>query len=122
MLARTLNPHSRAQELHRDFARGEDDRAADAWPMVGFILMIDEFLGENGATRFVPRSHLWPEGPTTLPADHPGQVAACGPAGSMIVFNGSVWHGHGPNETGHPRRSIQGAYIRRDAASGVDLS
>ena len=26
-----------------------------------------------------------------------------------------VWHGHGPNTTGNPRRSVPGAFIRRDA-------
>jgi len=34
------------------------------------------------------------------------------------MYNGSVWHGHSANLTGEPRRSIQGAYIRRDAESG----
>lgn len=29
------------------------------WPLVGFILMIDEFRPDNGATRFVPGSHRW---------------------------------------------------------------
>ena len=24
------------------------------WPLVGFILMVDEFRPDNGATRFVP--------------------------------------------------------------------
>ena len=53
MLARTLNPNSPAQELHVDFRR-----EGDGWPMVGFILMIDDFRKENGATRFVPGSPL----------------------------------------------------------------
>ncbi len=48
-------------------------------------------------------------------------VPACGPAGSTIVFNGSTWHGHGANETEVPRRSIQGAYIRRSEISGANL-
>jgi ectoine hydroxylase-related dioxygenase (phytanoyl-CoA dioxygenase family) len=39
----------------------------------------------------------------------------------MIVYNGSVLHGHGSNETDQPRRSIQGAVIRRDAP-GFDLA
>jgi ectoine hydroxylase-related dioxygenase (phytanoyl-CoA dioxygenase family) len=39
----------------------------------------------------------------------------------MIVYNGSVWHGHTANGSDLPRRSIQGAYIRRDAKSGIDL-
>ena len=48
MLARTLRPHGAAQKLHVDFA---SDKLG--WPMVGFILMIDEFRPENGATCFV---------------------------------------------------------------------
>ena len=39
----------------------------------------------------------------------------------MVVFNGSIWHGHTANRSGSPRRSLQGAYIRREAASGFDL-
>jgi hypothetical protein len=59
--------------------------------MVGFIFMIDEFRNHNGATRFVPGSHLWSDVPTDLrgdrdrKADYPGQVLACGPAGSLIL-------------------------------------
>lgn len=115
MHARTLNPHSPVQDLHADFPRGSSDRAFNKWPMVGFIYMIDEFRRENGATRFVPGSHLTDEPPNE------GHVWACGPAGSMVVFNGSVWHGHGANETGQPRRSVQGAFIHREAKPWVDL-
>jgi len=119
MLARTVRPYSPAQDLHVDFRR-----EGDGWPMVGFILMVDEFRTDNGATRFVPGSHKWPTIPTDFPqepsADHEGQVLAWGPAGSLIVYNGSVWHGHTANRVGEPRRSIQGAYIRREAESWIN--
>jgi hypothetical protein len=119
--ARTLRPGLPAQNLHVDFARD-----AHGWTMVGFIFMVDEFRNDNGATRFVPGSHLWSVVPSALAlgefkADYPGQVLACGPAGSMIMFNGSVWHGHTVNRGSGPRRSIQGAYIRRGAESGENL-
>jgi ectoine hydroxylase-related dioxygenase (phytanoyl-CoA dioxygenase family) len=121
MHARTLRPDLPAQDLHVDFARD-----SHGWTMVGFIFMIDEFRNDNGATRFMPGSHLWSAVPpdllSDLKADHPGQVLACGPAGSMIIYNGSVWHGHTVNRSGRPRRSIQGAYIRRDAESGENLT
>ena len=84
--------------------------------MVGFILMIDDFTPENGATCFAPGL----QGMDALPASC-SLVQACGPSGSMIVFNGSVWHGHGANVTDTPRRSIQGAYIRRTETSGENL-
>jgi ectoine hydroxylase-related dioxygenase (phytanoyl-CoA dioxygenase family) len=95
--------------------------------MAGFIFMVDEFREDNGATRFLLGSHLWSTVPPDLvpgdlKADYPGQALACGPAGSMIVFNGSVWHGHTANRSREPRRSIQGAYIRRDAESGENLA
>jgi ectoine hydroxylase-related dioxygenase (phytanoyl-CoA dioxygenase family) len=122
MHARTLRPGLPAQDLHVDY-----ERDSHGWTMVGFIFMIDEFRSDNGATRFVPGSHLWSDVPQILlgdqdrKSDYPGQVLACGPAGSMILFNGSVWHGHTGNHTDEPRRSMQGAYIRRDAGSGENL-
>jgi hypothetical protein len=121
MHARTLRPGLPAQNLHVDF-----ERDGHGWTMVGFIFMVDEFRDDNGATRFLPGSHLWSAVPPDLmlgdlKVDYPGQVLACGPAGSMIVFNGSVWHGHTVNCSAEPRRSIQGAYIRREAESGERL-
>ena len=119
MHARTVRPYSQAQNLHVDFKR-----EVGGWPMVGFIVMVDDFRADNGATRFVPGSHKWPTLPTDFPgntsADHEGQVLACGPAGSIIIYNGSVWHGHTANGSGEPRRSIQGAFIRRDAESATN--
>ncbi|HEX8567894.1 MAG TPA: hypothetical protein VF648_19800 [Pyrinomonadaceae bacterium] len=34
----------------------------------------------------------------------------------------SVWHGHTASSFDEPRRSIQGAYIRRETQSGVNLT
>jgi len=112
MLARTLEPGAPEQPLHVDV-----QREADEWPLVGFILMVDEFRPENGATRFVPGSH-WLE---DEPSDACGEpVLACGPAGSIILFNGSVWHGHTANRSTGRRRSIQGAFIPREARAATD--
>jgi len=113
--ARTLHPFSRAQNLHVDFKRAED-----GWPMIGFILMVDEFREENGATRFVPGSHKWTSNSDKNAPAECDDAAACAPAGSVIIYNGSVWHGHGANHTGEARRSIQGSYIRRDAEGAVN--
>ncbi len=119
-LGRTLRPHSPAQDLHVDIKRDSEDL-----PMVGFILMIDGFRSDNGATRFVPNSHTWLGVPEEvahdLKAHYDGETLACGPAGSMIIFNGSVWHGHTANTTAEARRSIQGYFVRREVRSGIDL-
>ncbi|HXI31550.1 MAG TPA: phytanoyl-CoA dioxygenase family protein [Vicinamibacterales bacterium] len=121
MHARAVNAGAPAQDLHVDYRR-----TTDHWPMVGFIFMVDEFRRDNGATRFVPGSHRWPHAPSDVmqdaTADYEGQVSACGPAGSVVVYNGSVWHGHAVNHTAEPRRSIQGAYIRRDDRQGTNQS
>jgi ectoine hydroxylase-related dioxygenase (phytanoyl-CoA dioxygenase family) len=74
----------------------ENRKIASLTPAPSF--MLDEFRIENGATRFVPGSHLWPRVPDDLiedpTADYEGQVWACGSAGSLVLYNGSVWHGH----------------------------
>lgn len=119
MHARAVNPGVPAQDLHADYRR-----TTNGWPMVGFIFMVDEFRRDNGATRFVPGSHRWPHAPSDVmqdaTADYEGQMSACGPGGSVVIYNGSVWHGHGVNHTKQPRRSIQGAYIRRDDKQGTN--
>ncbi len=117
--ARTLDPGTAAQELHIDVKYG-----ADGWPIVGYIWMVDAFDAGNGATRFVSGSHLRRHSPN----DHDSDVAidpdestlACGPAGSLIVFNGSVWHGHTANRSAHRRRSVQGHFVARDATAAID--
>jgi hypothetical protein len=111
VLARTLRAGEVPKAVHVDFAC--DDCG---WPMVGFIFMVDEFRPENGATRFLPGSQGESDAPGTLDDSTP----ACGPAGSMIIYNGSVWHEHGPNVTDAPRRSIQGAFIRRTEKAAWD--
>ncbi|HSE66068.1 MAG TPA: phytanoyl-CoA dioxygenase family protein [Gemmatimonadales bacterium] len=119
LLGRTLRPHTSAQELHVDVRRESPD-----WPLLGFILMIDEFRPDNGATRFVPGSHRWSSNPED--AIHPrskddDQVCACGPPGSLIVFNGSTWHGHSENTSSGPRRSLQGAFVPRSGQAATDF-
>lgn len=119
MHARTLEPGAPAQALHVDFKRD-----ADGWPMVGFIIMVDEFRSDNGSTRFVPGSHMIPDAPGEVmkdaTADDENQVLAQVSAGSIIIYNGSVLHGHSANRSAKPRRSIQGAFVRREAQAAVD--
>jgi hypothetical protein len=118
--ARTLRPQTRAQELHVDVPRDSGD-----WPLLGFILMIDAFRPDNGATRFVPGSQRWSMSPAETLSDqrapYGGEALACGETGSLLVFNGSTWHGHTPNTSNAPRRSIQGAFIPRGGRAAIDF-
>lgn len=121
LLARMLRPGAPSQELHVDVRHTSAD-----WPLVGFILMVDAFRPDNGATRFVPGSHRWSATPTDAmadpQADHDRQVLACGAAGSLLIFNGSAWHGHTANSSSRPRRSLQGAFIPRDGRAATDFA
>jgi ectoine hydroxylase-related dioxygenase (phytanoyl-CoA dioxygenase family) len=121
--ARTVRPGAAAQELHVDVPRHSAD-----WPLVGFILMVDAFRPDNGATRFVPGSHRWPAAPgeteetsSDRTAAHADEVLACGPAGSLLIFHGSAWHGHSANVSPNPRRSLQGAFIPRTGLAATDF-
>lgn len=119
-LARTLRPGTPAQELHADLPRDSEDA-----PVLGFILMIDPFRQDNGATRFIPTSHRWPDLPGDRLPDtrtiYPGEILGCGDPGTLILFNAAIWHGHSANVTPHPRRSIQGYFVRRTARAGFDF-
>ncbi len=120
LLERTLRAGSPAQDLHTDIARTSPDA-----PMAGFILMLDAFTPPNGATRFVPGSQNWPDVPSDRLEDPrlhcEGEVLACGDAGSMIIFNAAVWHGHTANTTPKPRRSIQGYFVGSGTGEATHL-
>ena len=117
--SRTLRPAMPNQNLHVDVRRDSSE-----WPLLGFIFMVDEFRPDNGATRFIPGSHLWPAVPedsmSDVQADVPGQVLACGSAGSRLIFHGSTWHGHAANVSSKPRRSLQGAFIPRNGSTATN--
>jgi ectoine hydroxylase-related dioxygenase (phytanoyl-CoA dioxygenase family) len=119
--ARTLRPHTGVGNWHVDVQRGSKE-----WPLVGFIFMVDAFTPDNGAMRFVPGTHRWRKTPEDsmldLRGDYDGQQLACGPAGSLLVFNGSVWHGHSANATDRPRRSLQGAFIPATGTPATDFA
>jgi Phytanoyl-CoA dioxygenase (PhyH) len=122
MLARTVHPNAQAQGLHVDFKPDEE-----RFPLVSFIFMVDAFRSDNGATQLVPGSHNWSAVPHELTNDHLPEnqnqtVPACGQAGSVIIFNGAVLHGHSANTTSAPRRSIQGAFIPRIAHAATEFS
>jgi ectoine hydroxylase-related dioxygenase (phytanoyl-CoA dioxygenase family) len=92
-------------------------------PVVANIAwMLDDFSDENGGTRLVPKSHLdreatprssshAPERPANIPTQA-DSIAAEGPAGSILAFDGRVWHGTGANRTDRPRHALLSYHCR----------
>ncbi len=75
---------------------------------------ITDFTEANGATRLVPGSHLG--GDPDYGGSYP-TVAAEMAKGSVLVWNGSLWHGGGANTSGRRRVGIAmnycAGYIRQ---------
>jgi ectoine hydroxylase-related dioxygenase (phytanoyl-CoA dioxygenase family) len=116
-LGRTVLPGAAEQRLHVDVRPDED-----AWPLLAFIVMVDEFRSDNGATRFVPGSHHAEATDAREGNQRPddgAHVLACGPAGSVIVYFGSTWHGYSANRSTGARRAIQGAYVPPGGTAAV---
>ena len=82
------------------------------------IWMLDEFSVANGATAFVPGSHLLGKSPRDalpdLNASHPEEIVIEGQPGDVLVFNGHCWHAGRPNETDGHRRAVLVHYLRAD--------
>ncbi len=72
---------------------------------------IDDFTADNGATCFVPGSHLLHRPPE--PGDDAVAVPMEAPAGSLVVFESRIWHRTGFNRTAEQRRAgIFGWYTK----------
>lgn len=70
--------------------------------MVTTLWALSDFRSDNGATHFVPGSHKFPTVPK--PGETHDIVTADMPAGSVLLFNASLWHGGGNNTTADERR------------------
>ncbi len=90
----TLHPGQPAQTLHRDdaFYNLPDPHGPLS---VSTIWALDDFTDQNGGTLVLPGSH----DPQTRdrPPGNPINVEM--PAGSVLLWTGSLWHGGGANHT-----------------------
>ena len=103
------------QPLHVDMSALPDERGP--W-VANVVWMLDDFTGDNGATRVVPGSHQWGKRPEDVLADpaapHPEEVLVTGPAGTLVVMNAHLWHAGTANRTAAPRLALHAFYCRRD--------
>ncbi|NQV55874.1 MAG: phytanoyl-CoA dioxygenase family protein [Rhodospirillales bacterium] len=106
--ANIMAPGAGSMVLHAD-----QGYIAEPWPAqalavnIGWI--IDDYTDEVGATRYVPGSNLAIGSPD--PDKIYETVPIEGPAGSMIIIDGRVWHTSGTNRTeDRNRAAIFGYY------------
>ena len=74
--------------------------------VVNVMWMLVDFTTENGGTRIVPRSHLTGRHPDKELDKDVEPIAAAGPAGTAMVFDGRMWHGTGANVSDGPRLGV----------------
>ncbi len=106
-LAINVHPGETAQMLHADdgYCRIPRPRA----PMgISAIWAIDEFSEDNGATELIPGSHTWGEARPDATDGRVQQITM--PAGSAVVFMGTLLHRGGANHSNRTRLAITPQY------------
>jgi ectoine hydroxylase-related dioxygenase (phytanoyl-CoA dioxygenase family) len=97
-----IGPGEPAQVLHHDdgvypLPRPHEQVVLTCmWPF-------DDFTERNGATRLVPGSHRWTD---QRPDESTGVTIAEMPAGSVLFYVGTLWHGGGANRSDRPRLGV----------------
>jgi len=103
-----IGPGEKPQVLHRDEGIYPLPRPHPT-VVVNTMWPLDDFTPANGATRFVPGSHRWEDG--RRPSDDDELAVAEMPAGSAMLYLGSLWHGGGANRTESPRLGVILEYV-----------
>jgi ectoine hydroxylase-related dioxygenase (phytanoyl-CoA dioxygenase family) len=106
-LAIKLYPGETRQRLHHDDGFYRVPRPRPAFG-VSAIWAIDEFTADNGATEIIPGSQHW--GPEVPAEDDPRIESVLMPAGSVVVFLGTLYHRGGANQSPEPRLAITPQY------------
>jgi len=99
----TIEPGESAQPIHADDQLIPLDKP-HAPTVCNTMWALTDFTEANGATRVIPGSHLRDHNPEFgAPYD---SIAAEMPAGSVLVWHGSLWHGGGANTTDERRVGV----------------
>ncbi|MGE0621608.1 MAG: phytanoyl-CoA dioxygenase family protein [Pseudomonadales bacterium] len=101
-----LKPGQGKQLIHRDrWAWGKYLKGIE--PQLNTIWALSDFTEENGATQVVPGSVDWPDDRQATPEEI---CQAVMPAGSLLLYTGSVFHGGGENRSKADRIGINITY------------
>jgi ectoine hydroxylase-related dioxygenase (phytanoyl-CoA dioxygenase family) len=100
---------------HQDFPRVLNGYVAS----INAFFAIDEFTRGNGATWVLPGTHQQAACPPPEERDTRALALEC-PAGSMIVFDSTLWHAAGHNTSGRDRLAINHQFTRSWIKQQVD--
>jgi ectoine hydroxylase-related dioxygenase (phytanoyl-CoA dioxygenase family) len=99
MTAIDIGPGEEPQPMHGDDIVMSRHLARPHAPMmVTSMWALTDFTGANGGTRYIPGSHRMPLIPEDDLDRHDVRELAM-PAGAVMIFHGSLWHGGGANTT-----------------------
>jgi hypothetical protein len=111
--ANIARPGARSMALHSDQALVAPEPWLRPWAM-NIIWCLTDVRFENGATLFLPGSHLYTER-SQLPPDSASRMRPFeAPAGSIIAMEGRVWHTSGANVTPDEDRALLFGYYSAD--------
>jgi ectoine hydroxylase-related dioxygenase (phytanoyl-CoA dioxygenase family) len=105
-LAIDLHPGESAQDFHWDDIFYKIPRPRPP-VSISTLWAIDDFTAGNGATLIYPGSHLWGD---EFPDEWPEAVAAEMPAGSVLIYAGTLVHAGGANSSDDCRLGISLQY------------
>jgi len=100
---------------HQDFPRVLNGYLAS----INVLFAIDDFTRDNGATWVVPRTHQTTSAPSAETIAAAAIPVEC-PAGSMIIFDSTLWHAAGPNTSGKDRLAINHQFTRSWIKQQID--
>ncbi len=97
MTAIDIGPGEDAQPMHGDdIVMSRHLIRPHAPMMVTSMWALTDFTAESGGTRYIPGSHRLPVIPRNELGRHDVRALEM-PAGAVMIFHGSLWHGGGPN-------------------------
>lgn len=110
--ANIARPGSASMALHSDQSLVVPEPWVQPWAM-NIIWCLTDVTFENGATLFVPGSHLW-RTRADVPKDAPRRLRPFeAKAGSIIAMEGRIWHTSGANITADQDRALLFGYYTK---------
>lgn len=108
-------PRTFQNRFHMDFPRVLNGYLAS----INALFAIDEFTPQNGGTLAVAGTHQRTTAPSLAFLERAATPVQC-PAGSMLVFDSTLWHAAGANVSGRDRLGVNHQFTRSYIKQQVD--